>query len=204
MTPFVKAACEYVCADHGLLVSQIVGRGRTKDLVLPRQKAMTILSFAGYSYAKIAEIFDGRDHTTTIHAKRRIEEHFPKTYAALQKVTDELMQKYPFEPNERKLIVEKSNVDKSVTITRAQQKIRNLSRTLERAREALTVKDQEIDRLNRALQTEKNKTGTKTETSRMMSRADRAYGVTKLHNRIEELEIENEWLREQLGGKVAA
>jgi len=62
-------------SDHfGIKVSDIKSPRRVKSLVVPRQIAMFLCKkFAGSSFPEIGEKFGGKDHTTVIHAVRKIE-----------------------------------------------------------------------------------------------------------------------------------
>jgi len=62
-------------SDHfGIKVSDIKSARRMKSFVIPRQIAMFLCKkFAGSSFPEIGEKFGGKDHTTVIHAVRKIE-----------------------------------------------------------------------------------------------------------------------------------
>ncbi|HEX5497967.1 MAG TPA: helix-turn-helix domain-containing protein, partial [Thermomicrobiales bacterium] len=52
----------------------LLGRSRTKDIVLPRQVAMYLLrEETGASLIEIGHELGGRDHTTVLHGIRQIE-----------------------------------------------------------------------------------------------------------------------------------
>lgn len=65
-----------VAAHYGLKVSDLKSAKRLKALVLPRQIAMYLSrQLTSSSYPEIGEKFGGKDHSTIIHAIRKIEKH---------------------------------------------------------------------------------------------------------------------------------
>ena len=69
--PGVVAA---VGRHFGVEVASITGRGRTKEIVLPRQVAMYLLrEETEASLLEIGHTLGGRDHTTVLHGIRQIE-----------------------------------------------------------------------------------------------------------------------------------
>ena len=66
-------ACR-VAERHGLTVDDLRGSDRTKRVAWPRQEAMAAIRETGrYSLPRIGKFFN-RDHTTVIHAVRRVAE----------------------------------------------------------------------------------------------------------------------------------
>jgi len=64
---------ERAAPRYGFTVGQLCGVERHKPLVLARQKAMyAIRELTKHSYPDIGNMFGGRDHTTVIHAVRKI------------------------------------------------------------------------------------------------------------------------------------
>jgi hypothetical protein len=61
------------CLEYGISREEMIGPGRTKHIVRIRQLAMWRCRQAGVSLPKIGRYFGGRDHTTVIHAVRKIE-----------------------------------------------------------------------------------------------------------------------------------
>ncbi|MEK9155835.1 MAG: chromosomal replication initiator protein DnaA [Patescibacteria group bacterium] len=60
-------------------IDDILGKRRTKELVLPRQIAMFLLkSEGGLSFPDIGRIMGGKDHSTVIHGYRKIESELNK------------------------------------------------------------------------------------------------------------------------------
>lgn len=63
----------------GVRISDIKGRGRTKQIVLPRQMAVYLIrKLTDHSLPEIGELCGGRDHTTIIHACDSIETDMKK------------------------------------------------------------------------------------------------------------------------------
>lgn len=64
-----QTTCEY----FGVSVNDVVSARRTKDVVNPRHVAMFLCKeLTPYSLPAIGRAFGGRDHTTVLHALRRI------------------------------------------------------------------------------------------------------------------------------------
>ena len=64
---------EVVASGCGVSVEDLLGRSRTRPLVSARHLAMYILrQQTDLSYPDIARVFGGRDHTTVMHAVRKI------------------------------------------------------------------------------------------------------------------------------------
>ena len=67
----IKTVADY----YGLSVKDIKGPKRSKNVMLPRQLAMYIVSeLTEYSTTEIGGEFGGRDHTTVMHSVRKIDE----------------------------------------------------------------------------------------------------------------------------------
>jgi chromosomal replication initiator protein len=66
-----KAVCEY----YKLRVSDLLSRRRPRNIARPRQVAMALCKeLTEHSLPEIGDAFGGRDHTTVLHACRKIEE----------------------------------------------------------------------------------------------------------------------------------
>jgi chromosomal replication initiator protein len=66
-----KTVCEY----YKLRVADLLSRRRTRTIARPRQMAMALSKeLTEHSLPEIGEAFGGRDHTTVLHACRKIEE----------------------------------------------------------------------------------------------------------------------------------
>ena len=58
---------------HRITLSDLLGKKRTRTLVRPRQMAMALAKeLTEHSLPEIGDAFDGRDHTTVLHACRQI------------------------------------------------------------------------------------------------------------------------------------
>jgi chromosomal replication initiator protein len=68
-----KEVIKKIASFYDLTEDEILGHSRKKELVKPRQIIMYLLrEELGYSYTNIAEKIGGRDHTTVIHACKKI------------------------------------------------------------------------------------------------------------------------------------
>jgi len=64
-----------VCDYYKLRVSDLLSRRRTRSIARPRQMAMALSKeLTEHSLPEIGDAFGGRDHTTVLHACRKIEE----------------------------------------------------------------------------------------------------------------------------------
>jgi chromosomal replication initiator protein len=73
---------------YGISRPEIVGKGRRKDLVRPRQIAMYLIrEEAGASLVDIGSALGGRDHSTVVHGIERVESQID----ADQRLRDEIM-----------------------------------------------------------------------------------------------------------------
>jgi chromosomal replication initiator protein len=72
-----------------LEIEEIIGASRRRPLVLARQVAMYVCrELTDLSYPAIAEAFGGRDHTTVIHAVRKIGEQMKERHQIYDQVTE--------------------------------------------------------------------------------------------------------------------
>jgi len=63
-----------VAAHYQLRVTDLLSKRRTRNIARPRQMAMFLAkSLTQHSLPQIGEAFGGRDHTTVLHACRKIE-----------------------------------------------------------------------------------------------------------------------------------
>jgi len=70
-----------------LKVSDIKSKSRTADIALPRQIAMYLArAMTNISLPKVGESFGGRDHTTVLHAERKIKKLIEKDAALKNKI----------------------------------------------------------------------------------------------------------------------
>lgn len=64
----------HVCDHFQISREELVKKGRKKEVVYPRQIMMYLLrTELQHSFSAIGEIFNGRDHTTVLHAVEKIE-----------------------------------------------------------------------------------------------------------------------------------
>jgi hypothetical protein len=74
MSPRISEIQEVVCASFGVQLVDLSSARRTANLVNPRQVAMYLAkTMTGKSLPEIGRRFGGRDHTTVLHAVRKIE-----------------------------------------------------------------------------------------------------------------------------------
>ena len=67
----IDAVTEYFSIDKEALV----GKKKNKEIVEPRQICIYLITeFLTLPLVKIGEVFGGRDHTTILHARNKIEE----------------------------------------------------------------------------------------------------------------------------------
>jgi chromosomal replication initiator protein len=70
----VEAIQKTVASHYNIRVSDLKSSKRLKALVLPRQIAMYLSrSLTSCSYPELGEKFGGKDHSTIIHAIKKIE-----------------------------------------------------------------------------------------------------------------------------------
>jgi chromosomal replication initiator protein len=64
-----------VCQHFRVSLAELVGPGRRREIVLPRQIAMYLLrEELGLSLVEIGQRLGGRDHTTVLHGVDKVEE----------------------------------------------------------------------------------------------------------------------------------
>jgi chromosomal replication initiator protein len=70
-------------------IDELCGPNRTRDLVLARQIAMYLCrELTSLSLPKIGEEFGGRDHTTVLHAEKKIRKGMAEKHAVYNQVTE--------------------------------------------------------------------------------------------------------------------
>jgi hypothetical protein len=80
----VRTIQRAVCDHYGVSLLDLLSSRRTRALVLPRQVAVWLCrKLTAYSLPAIGHHFGGGDHTTMLHAARRIDE-LRQTDAAMQ------------------------------------------------------------------------------------------------------------------------
>jgi chromosomal replication initiator protein len=79
------------CSHFDLTLEELLSRSRAERVVWPRQAAMYLAKeLTEYSLPFIGRGFGGRDHTTVLHACRRVAEHIaqsPAAYADIEALT---------------------------------------------------------------------------------------------------------------------
>src|SRR5699024_1229491 len=82
---------DVVSSYFDLTVDELVGKGRTKRFVQARQIAVYLCrELTDLSLPKLGQAFGGRDHTTVMHAERRIREQLTEdrvTFNEVQELT---------------------------------------------------------------------------------------------------------------------
>lgn len=85
----LEAVAEY----FSISINQLTGKTRSREAVLPRQIAMYILRHKlDLSFAKIARLFGGKDHTTAIYSVNKVENMVEKD-VEIHRVVDAAAQK---------------------------------------------------------------------------------------------------------------
>jgi len=83
-----KEVIKKIVSFYDLAESDVLGRSRKKELVKPRQIVMYLLrEELQYSYTSIAEKLGNRDHTTVIHACKKISAEIEKNPVFSQEIT---------------------------------------------------------------------------------------------------------------------
>jgi len=89
--PSIVAIQDAVCAHFGLTRETLLSRSRAERVVWPRQVAMYLAKeLTEHSLPSIGREFGGRDHTTVMHACRRVAVQIgatPRAYADLDAIT---------------------------------------------------------------------------------------------------------------------
>ena len=85
----VTSILEATCQVFNFTLDQITGGSRRRPLVDARQIAMYVTrNMTDLSYPEIGRSFGNRDHTTVIHAVRKIEHHMTERKEIFDKVQD--------------------------------------------------------------------------------------------------------------------
>lgn len=81
----IRAVCRY----YSIKSTDLKGKRRTKEVVIPRQVAMYLLrEMTGTPYMSIGEILGGRDHTTVMYGVEKIEEEILEAGRRRQEVNN--------------------------------------------------------------------------------------------------------------------
>ncbi|MBP5405325.1 MAG: chromosomal replication initiator protein DnaA [Clostridia bacterium] len=86
MNKIVEITCDY----FGVKFADICGKKKTKELVEPRQLAMYLITviLPEIPLATIGQFFGGRDHTTVIHARDKLQQKIADDANAKKKAED--------------------------------------------------------------------------------------------------------------------
>jgi chromosomal replication initiator protein len=92
----IAAVQDATCAHFALSRDELLSRSRAERFVWPRQAAMYLCrELTTHSLPTIARAFDGRDHTTVLHACKRVAAHIavsPPAYTDIEALTAALTQ----------------------------------------------------------------------------------------------------------------
>lgn len=70
----MESVVTFVADYYNVTVSEVLGHGRTREVMLPRQVAMFFCKHnLSQSLKSIGDFFEGRDHTSVIHAVKKLE-----------------------------------------------------------------------------------------------------------------------------------
>mgnify|MGYP001027098599 CR=1 FL=1 len=84
---------KYIAESYSITVDDILSKKRTQAIAFPRQIAMYLSrELTEHSLPKIGEAFGGRDHTTVIHAHRKIAEQIEKDLAFASEINNHIEQ----------------------------------------------------------------------------------------------------------------
>lgn len=86
----IQKISEITCDFFGIKQADICGKKKTKELVEPRQVAMYLVTtvLPEIPLATIGQFFGGRDHTTVIHARDKIQQKITEDVNYKKKVED--------------------------------------------------------------------------------------------------------------------
>jgi chromosomal replication initiator protein len=89
----IESLTTFVADYYNVTVSEVLGQKRTREVLLPRQVSMYLAkNHLNLSLKKIGDYFEGRDHTSVIHAVKKLEADLKKD-PLLKKDIDALKQK---------------------------------------------------------------------------------------------------------------
>ncbi len=93
-TPSVTSIQRATCEHFSLTVDALLSRGRAEDVTWARQAAMYLCrELTDLSLPQIGREFGGRDHTTILHAWRRVGSRIgrdPRAFADIEALTQRL------------------------------------------------------------------------------------------------------------------
>lgn len=171
-----QACIDFICWHYGVDQADLLGKDRKRPIVFYRQELMTLLSLAGYSFPKAGKIVGGRDHTTALHAFKAVEKRTPDKMVWLRAHATRLKD------------------------GRELGAVENLAESPDpfsthRLIELTFAQCADLKKKNAELEAEN------LELRQRLKLADNAYGVVRLHDRIEQLEAELAHERENCAPK---
>lgn len=84
---------KFICQYYNVPYKELMGKKKTKDIAMPRQIAMYLCrSLTENTYPHIGTAFNGRDHTTVMHAYQKVAKMMEKDERFKEKI-EELEQK---------------------------------------------------------------------------------------------------------------
>ena len=86
----ISKIAEVTCGYFNIKQSDLCGKKKTKELVEPRQMAMYLVTsiLPEVPLASIGQFFGGRDHTTVIHARDKIQQKITEDSIYKKRVED--------------------------------------------------------------------------------------------------------------------
>ena len=82
-----------VASFYNITTVDLIGKSRNSNIVLPRHIAMYILKYHyNFTYVRIGQILNGRDHTTVMNGCLKIEEDL-KTNVQLKLAVENILKK---------------------------------------------------------------------------------------------------------------
>jgi chromosomal replication initiator protein len=85
--PSIESVQEATCVHFAISRAELLSRSRVERVLWPRQAAMYLCKeLTTHSLPAIARAFDGRDHTTVLHACKRVAAHIANSQAAYRDI----------------------------------------------------------------------------------------------------------------------
>jgi chromosomal replication initiator protein len=83
LNTIIKAVCNYYSVNP----TELKGKDRSKEIVIPRQVAMYLMyTLTGTPFMTIGELLGGRDHTTIMHGVKKMEDEIKQTERTKQDI----------------------------------------------------------------------------------------------------------------------
>jgi chromosomal replication initiator protein len=87
----VETIQNVVCKHFGIRLVELKGGGKTKSVALPRQVAMYLArKYTGMGYKEIGQSFGGKDHSTIMHACKKIETAYEGNHSEIRHAVEEI------------------------------------------------------------------------------------------------------------------